>query len=290
MDRIIFAILALVFATTDPAAAFEREFLDKSPTSPEITFIGHGTLMFRQGGKIIHVDPWTELADYRKFPKADLILITHEHRDHLDLKAIETVRTPKTVVAAPEAAARQIRDAVIMRNGDTKTLAGFTVEAVPAYNIVHMRSPGVPYHPKGVGNGYIIRFDFRRVYIAGDTENTPEMKALIDRAGFVSFANGHIFKNKVGNAAVALRRTGASRTADSMIHFFLANEMIVSGFPVIGIGREIGEVLHDEEGLARAKSLGQAMAQLLNHLKLYPLPAHKPARADYRITKKRKQE
>ncbi|HPC74932.1 MAG TPA: MBL fold metallo-hydrolase [Syntrophales bacterium] len=178
MDRIIFAILALVFATTDPAAAFEREFLDKSPTSPEITFIGHGTLMFRQGGKIIHVDPWTELADYRKFPKADLILITHEHRDHLDLKAIETVRTPKTVVAAPEAAARQIRDAVIMRNGDTKTLGGFTVEAVPAYNIVHMRSPGVPYHPKGVGNGYIIRFDFRRVYIAGDTENTPEMKAL----------------------------------------------------------------------------------------------------------------
>lgn len=119
---------------------------------------------------------------------------------------------------------------------------------------------------------------------------TPEMKALIDRAGFVSFANGHIFKNKVGNAAVALRRTGASRTADSMIHFFLANEMIVSGFPVIGIGREIGEVLHDEEGLARAKSLGQAMAQLLNHLKLYPLPAHKPTRADYRITKKSEQE
>ena len=122
------------------------------------------------------------------------------------------------------------------------------------------------------------------------TDVSPEIKALIDRAGFVSFANGHIFKNKVGNAAVALRRTGASRTADSMIHFFFANEMIVSGFPVIGIGREIGEVLHDEEGLARAKSLGQAMAQLLNHLKLYPLPAHKPTRADYRITKKSEQE
>ncbi len=119
---------------------------------------------------------------------------------------------------------------------------------------------------------------------------TPEMKALIDRAGFVSFANGHIFKNKVGNAAVALRRTGASRTADSMIHFFLANEMIVSSLPVIGIGREIGEILHDEEGLARAKSLGQAMAQLLNHLNLYPLPEHNPTQVDYRITKKRKQE
>jgi len=119
---------------------------------------------------------------------------------------------------------------------------------------------------------------------------TPEMKALIDRAGFVSFANGHIFKNKVGNSAVALRRSGASRTADSMLHFFLANEIIVSGLPVIGIGREIGEVLHDEEGLARAKSLGQTMAQLLNHFKRYPLPAHKPTQADYRITKERKQE
>jgi L-ascorbate metabolism protein UlaG (beta-lactamase superfamily) len=178
MDRIILAILSLVFTTADSVAAFEREFLDRSPTSPEITFIGHGTLMFKQGGKIIHVDPWMELADYTKLPKADLILITHEHRDHLDLKAIEAVRTPKTVVVATETAARQIKNAVIMRNGDTKTFAGFMVEAVPAYNIVHMRSPGVPYHPKGEGNGYIINFDSRRVYIAGDTENTPEMKAL----------------------------------------------------------------------------------------------------------------
>jgi len=178
MNRIILAAITLVIIAVGPAVAFESEFLDQHPASPEITFIGHGTLMFRQGGKTIHVDPWTELADYTKLPKADLILITHEHRDHLDLKAIQAVRTSKTVVAANEAAARQIRDAVILRNGETKTLAGFTVEAVPAYNIVHMRSPGVPYHPRGAGNGYIIDFGSRRVYIAGDTENTPEMKAL----------------------------------------------------------------------------------------------------------------
>lgn len=119
---------------------------------------------------------------------------------------------------------------------------------------------------------------------------TPEMKALIDRAGFVSFANGHLFRNKVGNAAVAVRRAGASRTADSMLHFLLASEMIVSGLPAIGIGLDAGDVLHDEEGLARAKSLGQTMAQLLNHFKLYPLPAHKPTRAYYWITKKSEQE
>ncbi len=119
---------------------------------------------------------------------------------------------------------------------------------------------------------------------------TPEMKALIDRAGFVSFANGHLFKNKVGNATVAVRRAGASRTADSMLHFLLASEMMVSGLPAIGIGRDVGDVLNDEEGIARAKSLGQTMAQLLNHLNRYPLPAHKPTQADDRMAKKRKQE
>jgi multimeric flavodoxin WrbA len=118
---------------------------------------------------------------------------------------------------------------------------------------------------------------------------TPEMKALIDRAGFVSFANGHLFKNKVGNATVAVRRAGASRTADSMLHFILASEMIVSGLPAIGIGRDVGDVLTDEEGIARAKSLGQTMAQLLNHLNRYPLPAYKPTEADGRMTKKRNQ-
>jgi multimeric flavodoxin WrbA len=118
---------------------------------------------------------------------------------------------------------------------------------------------------------------------------TPEMKALIDRAGFVSFANGHLFKNKVGNATVAVRRAGASRTADSMLHFILASEMIVSGLPAIGIGRDVGDVLTDEEGIARAKSLGQTMAQLLNHLSRYPLPAHNPTEADGRMIKKRNQ-
>lgn len=67
-----------------------------------------------------------------------------------------------------------------MRNGDVTTVEGLKIEAVPAYNLIHMRSPGVPFHPKGIGNGYIISFGDKRVYIAGDTENTPEMKALRD--------------------------------------------------------------------------------------------------------------
>lgn len=117
---------------------------------------------------------------------------------------------------------------------------------------------------------------------------TSEMKALIDRAGFVSFANGHLFRNKVANVTVAVRRAGASRTADTMLHFLLANEMIVSGLPVIGIGRDIGDVEKDEEGMDRAKHLGETMAQLLKHLGRHPLPASKPKEADERMIKKKK--
>jgi multimeric flavodoxin WrbA len=117
---------------------------------------------------------------------------------------------------------------------------------------------------------------------------TSEMKALIDRAGFVSFANGHLFRNKVANVTVAVRRAGASRTADTMLHFLLANEMIVSGLPVIGIGRDIGDVEKDEEGMDRAKHLGETMAQLLKHLGRHPLPAPKPKEADERMIKKKK--
>ena len=177
---LMIAAAAAVVLSAGPATGFESEFLDRSPTSPEITFIGHGTLMFRQGATVIHVDPWGQLADYGKLPKADLVLITHEHRDHLDLQAIEAVRKDSTVIVTPETAAKQIKGAVVMKNGDVKTILGIPVEAVPAYNLVHMRSPGTPYHPKGAGNGYIITFKDKRVYIAGDTENTPEMKALKD--------------------------------------------------------------------------------------------------------------
>jgi multimeric flavodoxin WrbA len=119
---------------------------------------------------------------------------------------------------------------------------------------------------------------------------TSEMKALIDRAGFVSYANGHIFRNKIGNATVAVRRAGASRTADTMLHFFLANDMIVPGLPVIGMGRDAGDVEKDDEGIARAKHLGETMSMLHNHLTHNPLPAEKPAQADSRMARKKKQE
>jgi multimeric flavodoxin WrbA len=94
---------------------------------------------------------------------------------------------------------------------------------------------------------------------------TAEMKALIDRAGFVSLANGGLYKNKVGAAVVALRRSGAIHTLDSMNHFFLAGQMIIAGRG-IGVGREKGEVEKDEEGIQMVKTLGQRMAWALKKL------------------------
>lgn len=143
-----------------------------------ITFIGHGSLMLSFGGKIINVDPFGSQTDYSKLPKADLVLITHEHRDHLDPKALDAVRTDKTAVVLNGAASKTVPGGTVMRNGEVKTVEGLRIEAVPAYNIVNKRPDGTPFHPKGEGNGYILTFGDKRVYIAGDTENTPEMKAL----------------------------------------------------------------------------------------------------------------
>ncbi len=160
--------------------SLEEDFINTGSGDLRTTFIGHGTLMFVFDGKVIHVDPVNREADYSTLPKADLILVTHEHGDHLDTKAIGKIRRPETKVVLTQACAERMDGGVVMRNGDVKTVAGLKIEAVPAYNIVHKRSGGQPFHPKGRGNGYVIAFGDKRVYVAGDTENTPEMKELKD--------------------------------------------------------------------------------------------------------------
>jgi len=176
-----FILMAIGLAMAANAqSTFEEDLIKTSKGDLKITFIGHGTLMFTFGGMVIQVDPVGQYADYSTLPQADLILVTHEHGDHLDPDVIETIRTDKTDLIFTEKCAEKVKGGLIMKNGDVKTIQGLRIEAVPAYNIVHMRRENVPFHPKGQGNGYVITFGDKRVYVAGDTENTPEMKALKD--------------------------------------------------------------------------------------------------------------
>jgi L-ascorbate metabolism protein UlaG (beta-lactamase superfamily) len=171
-------LMAPTPAMADPS--FPTDLLE-TPSGPvEITLVGHGTLMLKFQNKIIHIDPWTRLADYTRMPKADLILVTHGHGDHFDLQAIADLRKEGTQIIAPKVCAGGIEGARVMTNGETVNLDGLDIEAVPAYNIVNMRKENTPYHPKGEGNGYVITLADKRIYVAGDTENTPEMKALKD--------------------------------------------------------------------------------------------------------------
>jgi L-ascorbate metabolism protein UlaG (beta-lactamase superfamily) len=147
----------------------------------EISFIGHGSLMFRLNEKIIHIDPFSKLTDYSKLPKADLILITHQHGDHLDLNAIKSISKGSTQIIMTskcKESADSLINTIIMKNGDKQKIIDIDIEAVPAYNLINKGDNGDFFHPKGEGNGYVLTINRKRIYIAGDTENTPEMKAL----------------------------------------------------------------------------------------------------------------
>jgi L-ascorbate metabolism protein UlaG (beta-lactamase superfamily) len=181
MVRNLLLFACAVIAAVIPLKAaeeFEKDTIRTSAGNVEITFVGHGTLMLRWGGKVIHIDPWSNLPGFSTLPQADLILVTHQHGDHLDSAAISRLRTPATVLLLTAKCAERVRGGTVMKNGDVEKVLGLAVEAVPAYNLVHMRPDGTPFHPKGEGNGYVLTIGRTRIYIAGDTENTPEMEAL----------------------------------------------------------------------------------------------------------------
>ena len=162
---------------------FEEDKFDTSSGDLTVTFIGHGTLMFNWNGIIVHVDPVSSEADYSKMPKADLILVTHEHQDHLDPEAIRKILKNNTKIVMTKDCYDMLNDHTgmdikVMANGENFTFEGIAIDAIPAYNLVHKRPDGNFYHPKGKGNGYVLNFGGERVLVAGDTENIPEIKAL----------------------------------------------------------------------------------------------------------------
>lgn len=143
----------------------------------------HGSVMLEFGGKVIHVDPWSQ-GDYTGAPQADLIVVTHTHADHLDRTMIDKLGKPGTIIVGPPAVIDTLNcapacgDVEAINDSEEKTVMGIPFEGVPMYNLVRGSAPGKPFHHKGIGSGYVLNFGATRIYFSGDTECTPEMKAL----------------------------------------------------------------------------------------------------------------
>ncbi|MEQ8927300.1 MAG: MBL fold metallo-hydrolase [Fulvivirga sp.] len=180
MVKIIASIFSIVFSTS---MVYCQEFeVDKFDTGNgkelEITFVGHGTLVFRYDGTVMHIDPSSREADYETMDDADLILITHHHGDHCDPTAVEKIKTDETEIITTQLSVDKLGFGTVLTNGESTTYKNIKLEAIPAYNLVHKRDNGEFFHPKGTCNSYVLTIGNKRIFIGGDTENTPEMKAL----------------------------------------------------------------------------------------------------------------
>jgi len=181
MKTVFLTITLITLAAINKGFSQNYPEIDRINTSAgivQIHFIGHGSLMFRVNDFAIYIDPVNSAGDYRFMPKADLILVTHGHGDHLDIPLINELKKEGAVVLANEKSTEQLAWALPMEAGDRMEINDIVIDAVHAYNIVNMRSPGEPFHPKGIGVGYVLTIGGLKFYVAGDTENIPEMKDL----------------------------------------------------------------------------------------------------------------
>ena len=175
MTRFVFG-LALAGALTAQAA-------DKIKTAKgdlEVHPVRHGTVVFNWNGKTVFVDPVGSAALFKPYGVPDLVLVTDIHGDHFNKGTLEAIVKDKTVVITPEAVAALAPEGLkkritILANGKLVEKLGVKIEAVPMYNLTAAR---LRFHNKGRGNGYVMTFGGKRVYVSGDTEDIPEMRAL----------------------------------------------------------------------------------------------------------------
>jgi len=159
------------------ASAADTQVFPTSAGPVKITPLYHASTLIEAGGKTIYLDP-AKPAKLSGLPKADLILITDIHGDHMDSDSIKEVSKAGTEILAPPAVVQTVTAAKPMGNGETKNWQGWTIDAVPAYNLKRGPAPGKLFHDKGRGNGYVLTYGGKRFYFSGDTEGVPEMRAL----------------------------------------------------------------------------------------------------------------
>lgn len=191
--RVFSALVFVIGFAAAVCAANQTDTLPASGGDIQITPIMHSSVQLEYAGKVIQIDPVAAYDDvelpllgkFDAFKKADLILITDIHPENLDVAEIAKLRKAGAAVVMPaavatEAGAKIPAPTVVLANGEKKTVADVSIEAAPMYNMQHGPKPGELYHPKGRGNGYIITLGGKRLYFMGDTECTPETKAVKD--------------------------------------------------------------------------------------------------------------
>jgi len=175
----VIACAAIALFAVSAQAQMERPAQTfKSSAGPiKVTPVYHASLVIEAGGKVIVVDP-AKPAVFTGLPQADLILITDIHGDHMDADLVKTVSKAGTEIIAPPAVVKTITAASPISNGEKKMWGGWTIEAIPMYNLTRGPEAGKLFHDKGRGNGYILTYGGTRIYLSGDTEGIPEMRAL----------------------------------------------------------------------------------------------------------------
>ncbi|HEY4076747.1 MAG TPA: MBL fold metallo-hydrolase [Rhizomicrobium sp.] len=173
-----FAAVALLSAS-GMAFAAETQIFTTSAGPVTITPVYHATAIIQAGSDRIYIDP-AKPAKIDGLPPGNLILITDIHGDHMDPADVTALSNSTTTVIAPASVQKTVMQAKVLANGDSTTWRKWKITAVPMYNISHNQPSGQPYHDKGRGNGYVLNYGGKNFYFAGDTEGTPEMRALKD--------------------------------------------------------------------------------------------------------------
>jgi L-ascorbate metabolism protein UlaG (beta-lactamase superfamily) len=179
-SRLILALLSLAGLTAG-AQRISPDTIALSKGTLIVQPINHASLVLTAAGKTIYVDPVGGAAKYQGLADPDIILVTDIHGDHFDPPTLQAIRKPGTVLVVPQAVADKLPDAdksgvVILANGDKKELSGIGVAAIPMYNLP--ADAANPMHPKGRGNGYVLMVGGKKIYLSGDTQGIPEMRAL----------------------------------------------------------------------------------------------------------------
>ena len=175
--KAILILVCLLFPALSVAYPENNAKFDTSAGPVTIKPLFHASTLIQAGGKTIYLDP-AKPAKLTGLPKADLILITDIHPDHMDPASIAEVSKPGTVIFASPAVVQTVTTGQPIANGQTKTWEGWSIEAVPAYNLKRGPTPGKLFHDKGRGNGYVLTYGGKRFYFSGDTEGVPEMREL----------------------------------------------------------------------------------------------------------------